>query len=353
MKRIYHTPLLFAIPMVILSGCTNKQKNNVSDETEATSSVPVDSTVLSISIENARPISNNLEKIKVISLDEDVENIMGIPQAMEVRGDTLFAVDSYHAPGIYAYLMDGTQLWAYCSEGGSEEDISSPFNLSVTDNYVTAYDKGGSKLITLDKSGKFVRNTALPIGGVGAMMDVNGGIWTDYSNQDYADTELSFRANPDSEEIEILPVPELVKGMTVVGLRSLAPLKDGTINYLPEMQPKVYSLHDGKASLKYVLDFGSLWPDDDTMKKEYNNDYWASNIRKFPVNRLKIDENQDWVGISFTNKENNYIYLYDKKNKEGLTYIDDTQEYYAPLALIGDTVYLQAKDNTIIVLKCR
>ena len=355
--HIYNLPAFFALSLLILPGCTNKSKNTVSTETdvetEAKTFHHVDSAVLSISIKNAKPISSSLEKIKVISFDEDAENIIGLPQTMEVRGDTIFTVDSYQAPGIYAYLMDGTQLWAYCSEGGADADIASPFNLSVTDNYVTAYDMGGRKLITLDKSGKFVKKTDLHPDAVNALMDATGGIWTNYSNQEYANTLLSFRATPDSEETEILEVPDLVKGSTVIGIRSLTPLRDGTINYLPELQPKVYSLYDGKIALKYILDFGSLWPDEATMKKEYRGGYWARNMRNFPVSRLKIDESQDWVGISFSNKENNYIYLYDRKNKGGLTYMDDTQEYYAPLALVDDTVYMQAKDNTIVALKCK
>lgn len=344
--------------LVCLTGCGSHASKSSSTEAESSEATAktiqhVDSTVLTISIKKPIPMSKYLEKVKTISFDEDVESIMGIPQAIEICGDTIFAVESYQAPGVYAYLMDGTQLWAYCSEGGAEEDVNAPFNLSVYNDRISVFDRGAWKILTLDKQGKFISKTDLHQDALGAIVDSEGGIWTDYSNQRFADTKLSYRASAEDEEREILKVPELIQGMTVVNIRSLIPIYDGTINYLPALEPKVYSLHDGTASLKYILDFGSLWPDDDTFKKKFTGDSWAPNMRNFPIDRIKIIENSDWVSVSFFSKGDGYFYLYNKRNQKGKTYHDDTQEYYTPSALVGDTIYIQSKDNSLVAFKCK
>ena len=282
MRHNFYLFTFIAISLAVITGCKSQPKS-ASTDVEADSADSIVAKTLSISIEDAKPIAENLDIVKKIVFDEDVEEVMGIPQAIEFRGDTIFAVDSYQAPGVYAYLTDGTQLWAYCSEGGGEEDASSPFNLNVTDDGVSVYDMSVKKIVVLDKAGKFVKTIHAHPDTQNIIMDRKGGIWTDYSNQSDGTALLSYRASADDEEMELLPVPELLKGMTVVGLRSLSPLEDGSINYMSAVEPRVYSLRDGKATLKYEFDFGSLWPDDETIRDKFTGNSWARKFRDFPV----------------------------------------------------------------------
>ncbi len=352
MKKSAILPSALSLSLLIAAGCGDKSKTatNTPEMVEVDSITPK---TLSISVKNAKPLGVNLERIATISLDDNTENIMGIPQAVEVRGDTIFAVESIQSPGVFAYLSDGSQLWAYCTEGGAEEDISSPFNFSVGDQYVAAYDRSGMKIGVLDKSGKFVKSIPVDPMAVSAILDPSGGIWSDYSNQHHGDTMLSFRATPDEQETEVLPVPELLQGMTTVEVRSLTPLYDGSINYLPAMQPRVYSLRSGKAQVKYELDFGGLWPDDETIEKEYAGNSWARKIRNFPINLLKVEENEKWVAVSFLNEDKNYVYIHNKATDKGTTYVDASDEYFTTADIADDALYLLSKDNDIVALRCK
>lgn len=109
-----YVQLTLAVLCLALYGCGTKgnQKNEIDTDFELTLPYTV-----SIDITKAVPMDDALSHHKYVNFTEDVENIMAIPQNVVVKGDTIYAIDAYKSPGIYAYLTNGEQLFAYCSVG--------------------------------------------------------------------------------------------------------------------------------------------------------------------------------------------------------------------------------------------
>lgn len=305
---------------------------------------------IKISLKGARPMSQSFSDKEVLILPDTCENFVGIPGYIRVCGDTLFIIDPVKWPGFYAYLHDGQQLFSYCSRGSGPEDIGMLFGLNASDSLLSSFDMPSSSLVFVDKKGKFAKRVAINPMACSAIADRSGGIWTDYSNQEYETTRLSWRTTPESEEIEILPVPEHLKGMTAVDGHPFSSLEDGTINYRPAIEPYVYGLSNGKAWLKYELDFGSLWPDESTIKREFGGNDWAIKFSSFPISMIKIEENAQWLIISFNYIDDKYIHIYDKTASRGVTYRDDIEGYYSPAYVSGDKMYIPTKDDTIEII---
>lgn len=339
-----------------IASCANHKEQQVS----ATSSEPEEEVItglqesepvsIKISVKGARPVSKSFSDIEVLTLPDTCENFVGIPGYIRVSGDTLFIIDPVKANGFYGYLHDGHQLFSYCSRGGGPEDIGMLFGLSVNDSLLSSFDFNSMDLVFVDKKGKFVKRIAVNPMACGAIYDKSGGIWTDYSNQEFETTKLSWRATPESEEIEILPVPEHLKGMTAIDGQHFSSLEDGTINYRSTLDPRVYGLEKGRAWLKYELDFGRLWPDESTIAKKYGGNDWAIKFRSFPIGVMHVEESDLWLIISFNYEDDTYIHIYDKTEAKGVTYRDDRGIYYSPATISGDKLYIPTKDDTIEIV---
>ena len=121
--------------IVMIASCSNKEKRNTESIMPETMTFPEKRTV-EIDFNGAEPITKHFKKVGNIIFDEDTEEIIGGIQQMIVRGDTIYAVDPAKNPGLYAYLKDGSQIFAYCNQGGGPEDISSPMSLTINDTEI-------------------------------------------------------------------------------------------------------------------------------------------------------------------------------------------------------------------------
>lgn len=345
MYRIF----LFIFISGIFSCCTGNGHQNIDNAQPGKKSLeyPVD---IEIDIKKALPLSENLRSVSTIEFSEEPAEIMGQPQSIVVRGDTIYGIDSHINPGFYAYLKNGEQILNYCSRGNGPEDVVSPFCLNVTDEGMNAFDLGSTSLIFIDKKGSFLRKVTLSPMALAAAVDNSGGIWTDYSNQRYSDTRLTYKADSLSEEKIVLKVPEKIKGMTTIGIQNLTNLEDGTINYVPEFEPVIYQLKEGEATPKYNIDYKGLWPDDETFKSKYTGDSWAVDIREFPVTGITVKENENWLVIGFENGEDRYINVYDKIHGHGRTLGDEEKIYYNPKYIVDDNLYMLRRDDKMDVL---
>lgn len=305
---------------------------------------------IKLSIKDARPMSRSFGDIEELRLSDAYANFVGIPGYIKVEGDTLYIIDPVKSTGFYAYLHDGRQLFSYCSPGSGPEDFGMLFGLTVDDTLLSSFDFSSRALVFVDKNGNFAKRIAVNPMACGAMADKSGGIWTNYSNQQLETTKLSWRATPESEEIEILPVPEYLKGMTAISGQDLSRLDDGSINYCPVLEPRVYGLSDGKAWLKYELDFDGLWPDEATIAKEYSGNDWASKFMSFPITTIRVEENNRWLVVSFDYEGDKYLHIFDKMRSDGATYRDDRDFYFSPEAVSGNKLYIPTKDDTIEII---
>lgn len=81
----------------------------------------------------------------------------------------------------------------------------------------------------------------------------------DFTNQEFDTVRVSCRLQADTVFHTVMNVPELLKGMTLIGLEALQTLPDGTVGYTPALEPRIYTLSDGCAAVRYELDFNGLY----------------------------------------------------------------------------------------------
>lgn len=340
------------IALFAVTACNNKKQTDTDQSvTESMKSTFPEKRTVEIDFEEAEPISKHLEIGSNVVFDEDTEEIIGGIQQMAVRGDTIFAVDPAKNPGLYAYLKDGSRLFAYCNTGGGPEDLSSPMNLTVSDTEIVVFDMGASKLLHFSKDGKFLKSIDIPVFAMSAMEDSVKGIWIDYSNQQYEDTKLAWKADEESEPVPVLGVPDHLKGMTTVELTNMRQLPNGEVRYLPSLEPLIYSLRNGKAVEAYALDYKGKWPSEEDFKTKYSGNDWALKIKDIPIKLKGFTENDRWLVIgSVFNRDNTYITIYDKQTGKSNTYIDSDKSYYNPAYIDGNDLYLTRQDDSLDIL---
>lgn len=350
--------VLILLIIIILSSCGRNNQNLTSKTDQREGQPHFDSCGLqqnvdiSININEAKTLANfNLQKYN-ISFDESVENIIGFATNIVVKNDTIFAVDGYKSPGVYAYSKEGKQLFAYCSIGNGPEDILNPRDLSVTDSEISIFDRGSGNIVVFDKRGSFKRKIKTDIMAVGGIMDDNKCIWIDYSNQRSSDGAAKISYRPDSivNFVPVILVPEHLKGFTTISLQPFHRLPDGQIIYLAELEPTVYNLSNGKASVRYNLDFNGLWPSKEEMNK-IKGSYWAIKLRDMPMQRLGIQECDKWLIVHFYYDKILYIHVYDKYHNTGFTIKDTDGVYTIPQAVTDEELYLKCNDDSYDVVK--
>lgn len=334
----------------LLGGCKHKtQESSEPTSTVEPTQIKADSVNVLIDVDAAKNMSNALKKIASIKFDEDAENFIGIPQNLVVRGDTLFAIDSYKAPGFYAYDRNGNQLFSYCAIGDGPEEFYDLSDLIVGDTTISAFDRSNGQIIVIDKKGKFNNKYEIPSNVYGAIIDSAGDYWIDFSNNNTDDAKLAWRPDTAINYKSVLPVPEVLKGMTNIPLQQFYRLTDGETIYLPSFENKIYRLKSGKALLKYNLDFNGLWPTDEEMHKWQGND-WALKMRDFPIEGLICQENERWLVVGFNHDGKLYIHTYNKESKKGKTYVNTDKSYYIPMDVYGDELFMLRSDGYLDVL---
>lgn len=286
---------------------------------------------------------------KLIRFDENTEHIIGYIHNLVVRGDTIYAIDAYKDPGIYAYLTNGKQLFAYCSNGSGPGDIASPQCLSVTEDEISTYDIS-SKIVVIGKDGKFRRSIDTPEMCLSAIVDNKGDVWADFANQDVDSVRVSWKADTATEYETVMEVPELLKGATIIETEPLQNLYDSTIGYLPVLEPTIYTLSDGKSSIRYNLNFNGLWPDDETIKTKFAGKTFATMSENFPVKDIRFHESSRYFVLKFNNDERMYLHILDKSTgKEKTLHLDE--ETYSGSSYVTDTdIYLKRKDDSLEIM---
>ncbi len=315
---------------------------------------PVDS-ARTVNIDLSAPLDHTagLESESILQLDEDCDNIMGMPHNIIVRGDTIFAIDALQSPGIYMYYKDGRQLLAYCKPGTGPGDITSPSGLTVTDTEISTFDTASGKIVVIDKRGNYKRSIDVPLTAQNAILDKNDAVWVDYTNQLYDDTRLSWRKDTVSEYTTVLTVPDFAKGITVIELQPLQTAPDGTMSYLPVMEPRIYSLCDGKAHIRYNLDFGPVWPDEETLKKNFTGNDWLRKSRDFPIQSMRFHESDKYLAVGFRYDDRLFVTIYDKESGDAHTYQFDKDIYGGSKYVTDSQLYMYRTDDGIEIFRIK
>lgn len=344
---------------LILTGCSGKNHSVNSDSIIADSEfsqgayLQEGKQTVEIDFKKAVPISKNLTTVKNIVFDDSCDDIIGMLHHIVVKGDTIYAIDPVKSPGLYAYHKDGRQIFAYCSEGGGPEDISSPMNLTVRDNDIVVFDFASKKLMYFSRQGEFIKSVSLPVDALSAALDPVQGIWIDYSNQEYDVTKLSWIKDSMSTEQKVLEVPDYLKGKTILPIATLLNIPDNGLRYYPALETKIYSVREGVAKIIYDLDFKGKWPSEEEIIANFSGNDWAPKMRKFPINSKGFSENEHWLVLSYTYNQNLYIVVFNKLKKETTIYVDSEDRYYNPLYVDESGLYMHCNDDTLEILELK
>lgn len=346
MNKFTYIFILFAVTYLFI-GCNTKQSTNTTDNEY----IEQHASTIDIKFDEALPITKTFEVSTTFKFNEDTDHIIGSIQQMEVRGDTIFCIDPISHPGLYAYLKDGSQLFAYCNRGQASEDLMSPMNLSISDDKITVFDFAGKKLMTFSKQGKFLQSINLPMDAVAAIPDSKQhGIWIDYSNQDYNNVKLGY-TNISNDSIRcVLNVPKYLKGLTEVPMANMVKLSNGDIRYMPSLEPRIFNLHEGKANLIYDLKFNGKWPSNEEIYEKFSGNDWATKYKDFPIKGKGFHESDKWLVMGFMFEKKLYIVVYDKLKLATQVFIDSDDNYYSPKYLDGSNLYLTRQDDSIDII---
>lgn len=333
------------VTIAFLTGCGSKDKAI----TEAQENAP---DVVNIDISSAKDFSEDLDSIGEVVFDETCQQIMGVPHNVVVRGDTIFAIDANQSPGIYAYLNNGKQILAYCSKGSAPSDIWAPGCLAVTDTEISVCESG--KIVVIDKEGNFKRKIDVPIMAHNAIIDQSGGVWVDFTNQDYEEPRLMWKKDSVSEFVEVQKVPDFLKGVTVIEIQSLQHTPNGNVMYQPVYEPRIYELNDGNITIKYELDFNSLWPDEDVIKAKFVGNDWAIKRKNFPIKRMRFHESNKYLVIGFMyNEGERFLVIYNKRTNKSHTYKVNTEKYISSIFVTDSKLYMVNNNSNLEIFKIK
>lgn len=346
-KLMKYLNLVSAALCIVVCGCSNHRVKRQNEHGDAEIMYPY---TVSIDIENAMPMADALESKQFISFSENVEHIMGYARNIVVRGDTIYSISTYPSAGIFAHLKNGEQLFAYCSVGSGPTDLNSPSCISVTDTEISTFDDSAFRTIVIGKDGKYHRSIEAPVMSLNAIVDCKGDYWVDFTNQECENCRVSYKAASDTAYQTVLEVPELLKGMMLIGIEAFQNLPDGTVGYTPAMEPRIYSLSDGVATVRYELDFNGLWPDDKTFESEFTGNDWAPKSSAFPVQSVRFHESDRYLVLGFKNKKQPYLHILDKPTGRQKTVLLDSDNYFSSSYVTDSELYLGRKDDKVEIM---
>lgn len=343
-----HTLIVVTLFAATMTACQPRQKTEIEN-----SGTPVH--IINVDISSHTPLSNiGKSRIKTIVLDD--ENAQSFPALIfngEVSSDTLYAIDAYKSPGLYAYnLNTGLQLYAYTETGNGNGEFMTLSDLNVESKAVSAYDRINNRLMKFDKQGQFLSYDRMPQDATEVIRDGNGNLWIEYSNNDNTGVKLSYIACGDSVEQTIYPTPDHLKGITVIPQRSFHKMPDGHISYYPWLEDTVYDLYDGNMSPKFHLNLNGLLPKQEELKSWADNGDWAFKLRTMKLHQLSYSENTDWVILFLRVSDEGYLHIHHKTTGKERTYKDVNDRYIFSISVSGDNLYLQtSEDSTIDIIE--
>jgi len=343
----------FGIAVMLLSvtACNSKTSRESTTDMAVDSSVDNSVKLISVDIDSSEKLKDFVSSTdsEILMLkDEDVDVFPGIISNAEIVGDTLYVLDSYKSPGFYAYdIKNGSQIFAYTEFGDGPKGFLTVSDLSVGDDCVRGYDRIVKQLITINKDGSFRSSEKFDEDIVEAIYDDAHCLWADYSNNASMTTKLACRLNGKEEWKSVYDIPEHLKGIYSIPLRSFHKLYDGSVSYVPWLENAVFELRNGVMSQKYKIDLHGLIPDNDEMKKIAESGNWVQHMRRLPLQRMLYMESEHWVVLFLScSGGKSYIHLYDKATEKNLTLFDSEDKYLFPIAINGNDLFLETTEDS-------
>lgn len=318
---------------------------------------PADSTVtLAIDILGAEPLDDDVYATDSIILVGDANSIPGIIIDVAISGDTLFLCDPIKAHGLFLYDTKGNYISSIGEIGQGPDEVLDYTDFCLANAHVYILDNPGHKIVKYDKGGKCITKFDIKPAVMNFAMDENEGMWLDRGNSGvYKDDRFNDKLChiKNGTSTTLLSLPENLEGLTISPRSNFQELADGTISYMPSMQPEIYSLKNENIGLKYILDFGEYWPSPELLNTLKDKDIYSkvnALMKKDLVMNLSFTENEYWLALNFTVKDKYYVYVFNKSMSVGKLFLDKSHRLYYPILINGNNMFIATgTDGTIMV----
>lgn len=340
MKYIYLS-IFFCIALG-LSGCLS---NKTVDEPDIEH--------ITVNLDSSKDFVNEIANMQVTRLTEDDDFSPGDFSKTQWKGDTLFILDSFKSKGLYVYGPDGNLIKSYREYGHGPKEFLGLSDFLIKDNEIVLLDTYGSpNRIILDSELNFLRKEEAEDKASHFFEDSDGGIWYDKGNIAYDMNEDKLIYYKDGVRKGVLEIPENLKNITFSNPNSFCLLKNGSIGYLPALEPYVYECKNGEAKKLFMLDFGEKWPImDKKASATHPLQLMKDIVDKGEIFGLDMFSDNDHIVFTFRCKDLFYILIVDQNIPDNtrLLHIDEAEmDNFGSFLSIHNGSLIFGQDSRII-----
>ena len=278
---------------------------------------------------------NDAQSLKevALSIDEVILNdslsshFPGDIAKIEWMGDSVLILDSRNDPGLYLYDSEGILVNSYTQRGNGPKDFVRIVDFNVVPSGVVLLDTySTSKRICLDKNLSFLykEDAETQANHFFCENSIIGGIWYDRGNVAYGSNKDKLVYMSGSSRKSVLSVPQDIENVTLASYNVFAEVLNGTVLYLPAVEPRIYKCHDGQAEVLCELDFQGLWPDFSDMRKDHPLELMSNIVNEGKIYSTNMLSDGNDVAVSFFCKDDFYVmkFRYDDLQSHELFRVD-------------------------------
>ena len=297
---------LFALMLcfVIVSSCSTKSQEEVKEY-----QIPVASA--------AKPLclSEISSKVSFIPLESNDNILIGRVKA-PFKDDSLIFLSDYQQKKVFVFTQEGqfkNTIASYGKGAGEVLELSCVF-LDTANHQIELLDNRSAKRVAYSYDGKLISEEKAPFAHNFAKIDKT----TYVTYRSYSDSGMVNIINSSPRHKESYLKSDIYfRGMMSMGsFHFFSVDSDGAVSFLTYFDPYVYSIHKGKISKKYYLNFGSYAMSSSSRLplsssvKERSDDLLSSKYASFYHSYI---ESESHIFFSYSNKPRACYALIDKK----------------------------------------
>jgi hypothetical protein len=337
----------------LLQTCTSTSKKEKND-----SDVQVITVDLNQSIE-----TNNIQEIAssmtVLKLEESEDNPIGVIDEMRITNTNIYILDSQRNKSLFIYDREGKLKNVIHKIGSGPGEFIRPdyFDIQKSAGNLVILDGNQRKLLIYNKNGDFISELKFETHINRFLTTNNNHIILDKGNtlSDHSNNQIRIVDSEGKTLIELLPIPEYSKEITISPRNPLQKFYNDTILYMPSLSDKIYQIHENEISLRYQLDFGKYWP-----RKEYFEKEKGKHPLKIAQNLVANDyaaffnylETKDILHVNFEYNHKPVSFYYNKNSGTSLLFNTADENLSFPLTVEGTSfvcaVYFEEKNPALI-----
>ena len=338
--------------LLIIYSCS-PQKRHVENEGEK----------ITVDLNNIIDVSTNsiILPIRYIQLQEEDNNVfIGEIDKIIFTDNYVFILDSEKSKALFIFRHDGSFVRVINRIGGGVGEYVSidDFQINEDKAEIILLDKNKRELLFYDFDGYFIRNLTIDFFVNSIMLYQKDKIVIDKGNYTSDETKKALAiidSHRGTTYCHLFPIKDFLKNIT---FSPKTPLKkyDELILYQPSMSNYIYEFSNDSLHLRYVMDFGTSWPNENELSRlkdlhpmEIMKELTNKNYVMFP----NFIEGKKFICIDFFLNNKRNVSFVKKFDNTGYTF--HWEEYYKiepPIATWDDffvsVEYHEEKSPTLV-----